>query len=264
MKDAPSVLFLHGGPGFDCEGERRWFADTLPVVWWDQPRHAGQSGSWTDLAVAKATEKVSQMSREQGRAIAIVAHSYGCLMAQRVADAAPDEVGELVLLGPGVSLATQFLRMGRHLLSRHPGVEGDDMRTAVAVASSDPGPQAVFAIAGAASALPGWRRMYFSPASRGACERYEAMLPEGAPIDLPTFVAGVTEHFADPPVAAPARFSGPVRIVIGSDDVLLDRDDVMPYWSIVYPQARVEQASVGHMAHMEMVHAGWMPRLAAA
>lgn len=259
MKDAEEILFLHGGPGLDCEGERRWFGASLPVAWWDQPRHVEGQGRWTDATITAAARKVADMCAKSGRATPLVAHSYGCLIAQQVADMAPDNVGELVLLGPGVSLATQYQRVGLHMMARDPDAGGGALRAAVAAGAETPGPQRIFEIAGAVASLPDWRRTYFSPASQRAYERYVALLPEGTPIDLATFIAGVVEHFAQPPVAAPARFSGPVRILMGRDDVLLDRESVLPYWSCVYPQARCDEVSAGHMIHLELPPESWAP-----
>ena len=260
MQTARRALFVHGGPGFTCEIERRWFGESLSMAWWDQPKHTAGAGPRFVAVTQALAAVVEQMAATTGRPVSIVAHSYGALLAREVADSLPGQLRELVLLGPGISLCDQLLRVGRHLLGqRSAGEESTQLSAAIAAASAHPSADAVLALAGAITSLAGWRRAYFSADSVSAYQRYLQVLPEGTVADSPTFAAGVGEHLASPPDDQASRFQGPVRVLVGRDDVSLDALAVVQFWQRVFPQAGVEFVSAGHMIQFELPPELWMP-----
>jgi proline iminopeptidase len=101
-----TVIAIHGGPGVDLESIAADFAplaDHHVVVFYDQ-RGAGRSELPTDttrLGDAWQTRDLDAVRRYfRLEKVALIAHSYGPLLAASYAIAHPDRVTRMVLLGP--------------------------------------------------------------------------------------------------------------------------------------------------------------------
>jgi proline iminopeptidase len=105
-RGADTVIAIHGGPGVDLESIANDFAPLAArhtVVFYDQ-RGAGRSTLPTDTARLTSAQQVADLDavrRHFGLArVALVAHSYGPLLAATYALAHPAAVRRMVFLGP--------------------------------------------------------------------------------------------------------------------------------------------------------------------
>jgi proline iminopeptidase len=101
-----TLIAIHGGPGVDLESIAGDFAplgDRHVVIFYDQ-RGAGKSELPTDtlrLAVARQITDLDDVRRHFGlQRVALVAHSYGPLLAASYALAHPTSVSKMVFFGP--------------------------------------------------------------------------------------------------------------------------------------------------------------------
>ncbi|MFL5579897.1 MAG: alpha/beta fold hydrolase [Gemmatimonadaceae bacterium] len=101
-----TIVALHGGPGVDLEsiaGDLAPLAARHTVIYYDQ-RGAGRSDLPADTARLGARQQVEDLEAVRrhfglGR-MALVAHSYGPLLAASYAIAHPDRVRAMVFFGP--------------------------------------------------------------------------------------------------------------------------------------------------------------------
>jgi pimeloyl-ACP methyl ester carboxylesterase len=105
---APTLLFLHGGPGGAEYGPRRHYLRSLEDDWcvvdWDQ-RGAGRSyrGDETpqtlslDILVADGLALVERLRSESGgRPLVLAGHSFGTVLGVLIASRAPDQLAAYV------------------------------------------------------------------------------------------------------------------------------------------------------------------------
>ncbi len=148
-QDAASVLYLHGGPGYNAFSFRDLVGDELRewrMLYADQ-RGGGRSyadGDFTsDDLVADAITVLDATQRDSAT---LLAHGFGALVAVKVAAFHPDRVDGLVLINPWFSmpaLAKVLHRTATHAADSDAGGAGDapdDPAQAVdeAFALSDP------------------------------------------------------------------------------------------------------------------------------
>lgn len=104
---APTVYFLHGGPGYNAASFREIAGgelDELDVVYADQ-RGAGRSTGEGGSDVALLAADVFAVMDALGIARAtLLAHGFGALVALRAARTAPERVERLVLVNPWLSM----------------------------------------------------------------------------------------------------------------------------------------------------------------
>ena len=120
-----TLIAIHGGPGVDLESIAGDFAPLAArhvVIFYDQ-RGAGRSELPADTARLAAERQVADLDavrRHFGlRRVALVAHSYGPLLAASYALAHPDAVSRMVFFGPVPPRRVDFWRrFGEALASR--------------------------------------------------------------------------------------------------------------------------------------------------
>jgi len=120
-----TVVAIHGGPGVDLEsiaGDFAPLAERHTVIFYDQ-RGAGRSDLPRDTARLGARQQVEDLEAVRrhfglGR-MALVAHSYGPLLAATYALAHPDRVRGMVFFGPVPPRRGDFFRrFGADLTAR--------------------------------------------------------------------------------------------------------------------------------------------------
>ena len=101
-----AAVFVHGGPGADfraAEAAIAPLADGRAIVFYDQ-RGSGLSGIVTDAALLTAEHHVRDLeavrARFRLRRMAVIAQSWGAVVAALYAKAHPDRVARLLLLSP--------------------------------------------------------------------------------------------------------------------------------------------------------------------
>jgi len=104
---APTVYYLHGGPGYNAASFRETAGGELEdhdVVYADQRgagRSSGEGGSDPALLAADVLAVLDALGVERA---ALLAHGFGALVAARAARSAPERVTRLVLVNPWVSM----------------------------------------------------------------------------------------------------------------------------------------------------------------
>ena len=138
--DGPPVLVLHGGPDFDhgyLLPELDRLAASCRLVYYDQ-RGRGRSGDRVraaDVTLASEIADVESIRRAFGLdSMAVLGHSWGCVLAMEYAARHPEPISELVLLNtaPGSRADVRVLR--EHLARIRPPGDAERMR---AVAATD-------------------------------------------------------------------------------------------------------------------------------
>jgi pimeloyl-ACP methyl ester carboxylesterase len=106
MRERPTVVLLHPGPGFDHGvfkvGVGRWLVDRTQVVYLDQ-RGAGRSdhGDEADLRIERWADDVREFCDALGiEKPVVLGLGFGAQVALDYAARYPDHPGALVLLGP--------------------------------------------------------------------------------------------------------------------------------------------------------------------
>ena len=101
-----TVIAIHGGPGVDLEsiaGDFTPLEKNHMVIYYDQ-RGAGRSSLPTDTSTLNAAQQVLDLDAVRThfklQHVALVAHSYGPLLAATYAIAHPDVVSRMVFFGP--------------------------------------------------------------------------------------------------------------------------------------------------------------------
>ena len=120
-----TIIAIHGGPGVDLEsiyGDFVPLATRHTVIFYDQ-RGAGRSSLPADNARLTATQQVLDLDAVRThfglQRVALVAHSYGPLLAATYAIAHPDVVSRMVFFGPVPPRRGEFSqRFGRSLGSK--------------------------------------------------------------------------------------------------------------------------------------------------
>lgn len=121
-----TLIAIHGGPGLDLESIYGDFAAMLGgrhvVIFYDQ-RGGGKSelpSDTTRLFAARQVKDLDEIRRHFGlRRVALVAHSYGPLLAASYAIAHPEAVSKMVFFGPVPPRRGEFwTRYSRNLTSR--------------------------------------------------------------------------------------------------------------------------------------------------
>ncbi|HEX6706071.1 MAG TPA: alpha/beta hydrolase [Albitalea sp.] len=252
-------MYLHGGPGFTADIERRWFGDAVPIDWWDQPPpredHADAFASLVDLGV----RRLSGLTEAEGRPVPVVSHSVGAVIAARLLERQPDLIESITLVNPTVDLDRSLRTLAMRL------VDGGLAPPAVAEAlQAGGGTDASFVdLAVALSATPRLLDHYWSPRSDAARARFKALAPDGPSLSFDAFARvgrGIQQWVRE---ARPSATKVSVRAIVGRQDPLrgVDADaDVRR----LFPNAAIVAADVGHMGIFELPLQAWLPSSLAA
>lgn len=141
--DAPAVLYLHGGPGYNSHSFRELMGDELQgyrMIYADQ-RGAGRSPAdpGADLSVAAlANDVVSLLDALSLGRVTLLAHGFGAMIAADLLARAPERVERLVWVNPWVdmpALATTLQHLAAQLSGE--GAAGSDLDAEVATEVED-------------------------------------------------------------------------------------------------------------------------------
>lgn len=143
-RDATTVYFLHGGPGYNSSSFRELVGDELAeydMIYADARgggRSPGVAGSDVTLLAADVEAVLSAM---QVGSVVLLAHGFGALVAAQVAMNDPALVRRVVLVNPWISmprLALDLNRAARRMAGGEPG-NGDDEENDDRSSDSDSG-----------------------------------------------------------------------------------------------------------------------------
>lgn len=115
----PSIVFLHGGPGYNAANFEATTAKALAdagffVLVYDRRGEGRSPDSKAQFSFAQTINDLDSLCRRFGiRQPMLIGHSFGGLVATAYAEAFPDRVGSIVLAGAPISLPASF----RHIIA---------------------------------------------------------------------------------------------------------------------------------------------------
>lgn len=248
-------LFLHGGPGLHAGVERRWFRESLPVIWWDQPLQKDANGAPFRDAVIATTRKLSEVCDEARDSAQVIAHSFGALVAREIARESPDLIESLILLAPIRNVYSALQR----LTGRLPGWSPPPASASDAGHPFGPEPSREHFAEFVQQLLKvsDLFDYYWGRESGRARDRYKQMSDELPQLHLESFlgVAHDSLRASNTPFAAPRKI--PVRIVTGLQDPLFDEGE-LSLWRAEFPDTETVRLDCGHWIQFEVLPAHWM------
>lgn len=254
MSSAELALFLHGGPGLSAAVERRWFGDSLPVHWWDQPLMARETPAAFGQLVAAARKQLEHMARASGGPVRLLASSFGGQLATALARDVPQLVRDITLLGCRFEPVRAITQAGERLLEEE---NSPELRQALYRVEQLLDVSGVETLLLAIAGHPAFPAIYFSAAATQARDRFLQILPQVRFFDPPTFVAVMREFLTLPPWPRLADYAGPVTLVLGQADPVLDLDADTQGWQSVFPRLRQQIVEAGHFVHLELSAEQW-------
>jgi len=254
------VLFLHGGPGLNAGIERAWFQRRLPIHWWDQPVVLPGSTDPLGQLVAASQNQVRRMADAAGGPVSLVAHSFGAQIAIALAREIPSLIQCITLLGCAPTPFQPIFRLCRKLLKTQ---ASPTLEASLANAEADLNSHHFKAMVLAAATHPAYLPVHFGSDSNTVRDLFMAPFASGRLMNLETFLTVMNDLLGTPQQAQNQaqneRFDGEVRLVLGCQDPLLDRDEDIAAWRRVFPQLQHQVVDCGHFVHLELGPEVWWP-----
>lgn len=251
---APSVFYLHGGPGLGPVFERARYPDAAHVHWWHQPlAKPCATRPYQDLLDAALAE-LRRAAAERGEPLTVMASSFGAHLAVHLARQAPELIKEIVLLAPTYNPEEAALRLARRAFRVHTDHQhAGKLATALAMYEDDPGRPRFWDVFGALSLLPDVTELYFGPgAGPDAARSFAELLQQPGAFDGPTSVATSDDFSAQDHTPVRSPYQGPVSVLFGAYDPMIDADKDRELWAQVFPQAGFFKIETGHFPLLEL------------
>jgi pimeloyl-ACP methyl ester carboxylesterase len=255
MTTTARVLFLHGGPGLTCQLERDQYGDSLPVHWWDQPRFETEQSGAFDRLVDATVEELRRLHDIDNKPVAVVASSFGAVIAMALTSRVPEMVEELVFSGGIVDIRTALVRLGRRI-AQHNG----DSNLAKVTEDAHQGDDSasVWVLIDALFKVPTLLDFYWSPAATEQRDALNALAAAGTLLHVPTYHLVLGEYLERKPRSVP--WLGPARVLIGRHDPYVSSGDG-DQWRRLLPNASIHYVDAGHFPHLELLPSVWMPEV---
>ena len=249
------TFFLHGGPGFSAAMERHFLGDAAGVYWWDQPRpKVGTLSPFADLVDAIIAE-FSRKVEEAGASMALLANSFGAQLAQQLAARMPQQISGITLVAPTYDPKDAYITLARRL---HRQTNAPLLESAATALENDKADiEKFWQLVGAVLSTQGFADLYWSPGFDRQRQWINQALADSAVFDFSANQAILNSFFAQPIVEKPSPFTGPVSIVLGKFDPLMDPAAAHHVWMRHFPQAEVSIVHAGHFPHMECPTEVW-------
>jgi pimeloyl-ACP methyl ester carboxylesterase len=250
---APSILFLHGGPGMSPVFEKARFPEASDVHWWQQPVTVPCAvHPFQDLLAATLAE-FRRCVEAHGAPMTILASSFGAHLAVHLSRQMPESIARIVLLGPTFDPEQAAMRLARRAFQLHmDDANAGKLAAALAAYEDDPGRARFWDVFGALSLLPDVPELYFSPNAGEAARSFVELIQQPGAFDGPTSVATSDDFAAINPKPLPSPYTGPVRLVFGKYDVMIDADKDGAAWRAIFPQASIHMVDSGHFPLQEL------------
>lgn len=251
---APSVLYLHGGPGLAPVFERTRFPDAPHIHWWQQPLAKPCAvRPFLDLQAA-ALEELRRTAAAHGGPVTLAASSFGAHLAVHLASHAPQLVQRIVLLAPTFDPEQAALRLARRAFrvhTDHPAA--GQLAIALAAYEDDPGRPRFWDVFGALSLLPDVTALYFGPnGGADAARSFAELIAQPGAFDGPTSVATSDDFSAIDRRPVASAFAGPVTVLFGAHDPMIDAEQDRAVWGTIFPQAEFFKVETGHFPLLEL------------
>jgi pimeloyl-ACP methyl ester carboxylesterase len=237
--------------------ERQWLGESHGIYWWDQPRPTTEaSRPFLDLVDAAQAE-FTRRAIQAGGKMALLANSFGAVVALRLACRVPQHISAIILLSPVHDLGSGFIRFARRLAGASEQ-HSQLLAAAEALAAKKTDREKFWNLVANLLGTPGFADLYWSAAALKQRQWFGALLGDPAVFDFNAFQMIVNDLFLAPEVGAPVDFCGPVSILFGNEDVLIDMEDDRRIWQSFFPHAAVNVVNAGHFIHMELPPVEWL------
>lgn len=249
-----SVFYLHGGPGLGPVFERARYPDASHVHWWHQPlAKPCAERPYLDLLEATLIE-FRRAAAEAGQPLTVMASSFGAHLAVHLARHAPELIKDIVLLAPTFNPEQAALRLARRAFRVHTDhPNAGKLATALAMYEDDPGRPRFWDVFGALSQLPDVTDLYFGPnGGAEAARSFSELIQQPGAFDGPTSVATSDDFSAQDHTPARSAFGGPVSVLFGAYDSMIDAEHDRTVWEIIFPQAAFFKVETGHFPLLEL------------
>lgn len=249
-------LFLHGGPGLSGIGERSVYGQRLPICWWDQP-HAVVAASRPFLALLDAASEEA-LAVAGGGKLHLIGHSFGALLAHRLSLRMPERIASLTLLAPAADLADVFIRLASFMIP----VVDDPAPLTEARARLQLVPRdfaAARAVLDIVFAAPRFLEAYWSPWAKARHDWYADLMKNAPVFDPEAFFAIAADAWRELGPLNRSAFDGPVDVIYGSADVLVDAATTLPMWQRAFRHVASRTVRSGHMIQFECPPEEWWP-----
>ncbi|WP_229257472.1 alpha/beta fold hydrolase [Duganella callida] len=251
---APSVFYLHGGPGLGPVFERARYPEATHVHWWHQPviRPCAE-GPYLDLLNSTVTE-FRRVAGQAGAPLTVMASSFGAHLAVHLARTVPELVKNIVLLAPTFNPEQAALRLARRAFRVHTDHEhAGKLAMALAMYEEDPGRPRFWDVFGALSLLPDVTALYFGPnAGPDAARSFAELIQQPGAFDGPTSVATSDDFSVRDHTPLRSPFEGPVSVLFGAYDPMIDAEQDRKIWEVIFPQAEFCKVETGHFPLLEL------------
>lgn len=251
----PTTLFIHGGPGLSAVVERELYGDSLDVHWWDQPRFEVLFAKPYE-ALLDDTVSLAKHLAGHGR-VNLLAHSFGARLALEVARRMPTRIGALTLIAPTFDVADGLVRLAERLAS------GTRIRTRLLGAADrakrpGAGFAEVWALVEAICEIPDFLNAYWGPDAQARRRWFFDVIARQPWVDFNTCKVILEDFWSTPVPDTPVAVTGPVTLVFGVHDVLVDAAAAEHVWRRYFPHATTQLVDAGHFVHLEAPPSVWL------
>jgi pimeloyl-ACP methyl ester carboxylesterase len=249
----PTIFYLHGGPGLGTAFERQRYPDADNVHWWQQPPAVScATRPYQDLLAATLAE--FRLSVDMlGAPMTIMASSFGAHLAMHLAREMPASIARIVLLAPTFNPEEAALRLARHGLALHAAdANAGKLAAALADYEAAPGRARFWDVMGALWLLPNVTSLYFGPDCGDEPQVFAYLLQQPGVFDGPSSVATSDDFASNLPKPARSPYEGPVSVIFGEFDPMIDAERDAAIWRTVFPQAEIHTVPTGHFPLLEL------------
>jgi pimeloyl-ACP methyl ester carboxylesterase len=243
-------LYLHGGPAMGAAMERALLPQLSHCHWWDQPRPAADSPHAYQDVLAAAEAELQRLFNLHGQPLALVANSFGAVLAAHLARVMPAKVARLVLLAPVSELEQGVMRVAQRVLA-FSAEPAPALQAALSAYQAAPTRARYWEVFQVMLQHPDLAARYWMPGSpRAAWFTQMLALPEM--FDMAAHVAIADDYQRAPLLPQPGGYDGPVELVFGVGDPLTDPAAAVQWWRQCYPQASARLVPAAHFPHLEL------------
>jgi pimeloyl-ACP methyl ester carboxylesterase len=251
------TLFLHGGPGASAIPERELYGNSLPLIWWDQPRAEVLFAKPYQALLDDAAIQAETLIGGGAHKVNLVAHSFGAHLALHLAVLMPEKIGSIALIAPVFDVSDAIARLGEHVLP----MAADPHRLIEALEQNRLQPNRFETFRTLVEEIwdvPGIPDVYWSPASGVRKKWFLEVIAREAWVDFNTFIVILKDFWETKPMNVKTTVAGPVNFVFGTHDVLVDATQEARNWLRYFPDATISQLDAGHYPHLEAPPELWL------
>jgi pimeloyl-ACP methyl ester carboxylesterase len=251
------TLFLHGGPGSSAAAERDLFGDSLPLVWWDQPRSEVLFARPYQALLDDVAFKAETLANQGDGMVRLVTHSFGAHLALHLAMVMPGRINSITMIAPVFNVADAIMRLGRRAAS----FAENPKRLLSAIEATHANQQhfdTFWSLVERLCEVPGVFELYWGPGTEELQNWFISLSERGPWLDLNTCKVILQDFWATKALRVQTTVRGPVNIVFGLHDVLVDVKREARNWSRYFPNLTVYHLSTGHFVHLESSPDLWL------